>query len=147
VASHDFRRLFEHYPAVIDQMPETFTSHQFILRLAQQRQALYIDALHTYQDTTAPFKNVHRALAQHLNACSGRVTHTGDVQSSNIFGAVSNCAQWRKVEQAATAHSTPASTGSPARSSEASSFSLSQVWERWSALKAAIRIAFRSNAG
>jgi hypothetical protein len=40
-------------------MPETFTSHQFILRLAQQHQALYIDALHSYRDTAAPFKHVH----------------------------------------------------------------------------------------
>ena len=39
---HDFDELYAQYSAVIAQMPETFTSHEFILELARQHQAIYI---------------------------------------------------------------------------------------------------------
>jgi hypothetical protein len=98
---HDFSALFEHYPTVIAQMPEIFTSHQFILRLAQQHQPLYIEALHSYRDSPhrgspAPFRVVHQLLARHLHAYHDLVTHVGTVNSPDIFGQVQKCAQWRK---------------------------------------------------
>ena len=43
MSAHDFDTLYAEYPDLIAQMPAVFTSHQFILRLAQQNQALYIE--------------------------------------------------------------------------------------------------------
>ena len=68
MTEHDFSALFDEYDQIIDQMPAIFTSHQFILRLVQQNQALYIDALGSYRGVPAPFRTVHGILARHLNA-------------------------------------------------------------------------------
>ena len=51
----------------IQEMDEMFTSHQFILKLAQQHQRLYIKALHSYRDEPAPFRTVHGILAKRLH--------------------------------------------------------------------------------
>jgi hypothetical protein len=98
---HVFSALFAKYEAVIAQMPETFDSHQFILRLAQQHQTLYIEALYNYRhsphrESPAPFRIVHQFLARHLSTCRGLVTRTGDVYSADIFGQFNECARWRK---------------------------------------------------
>ena len=103
---HDFSTLFEKYPDVIAQMPETFTSHQFIQRLAQQHQTLYVKALYAYRNTAAPFKTVHAILAKGLNGYRERLTNVGDVQSEDIFGQATECAEWQKK-------STPAASSPP----------------------------------
>jgi hypothetical protein len=102
MAEHDFTSLFDQYPTVIAQMPEVFTSHQFILRLAQQHQTLYIEALYSYRHSPhrgnpAPFRTVHGQLSQNLRAHPELVTHTGTVRSEDIFGGAQECAQWRKL--------------------------------------------------
>jgi hypothetical protein len=99
---HDFSALFDQYPAIIAQMPKTFTSHQFILRLAQQHQVLYIEALHSYRDSMhskkpAPFRTVHGILSKHLNAYSELLARMDDVPSVDIFGQTNECAQWEKL--------------------------------------------------
>ena len=99
---HDFSPLFDHYPALITQMPESFTSHEFIQKLAQQHQVPYIEALHSYRDSLylerpAPFKAVHSILAQRLNAHPERVISRCNVPSVDIFGQTSDCAQWKKL--------------------------------------------------
>jgi hypothetical protein len=99
---HDFSALFDQYPAVIAQMQKIFTSHQFILRLAQQHQVLYIEALHSYRTSLhrgkpAPFRTVHQILAQHLRAYPEVVKLMGNVPSVNIFGQAGDCAQWKKL--------------------------------------------------
>ena len=53
---HDFSELFAQYPAIIEQMPGTFKSHEFILKLAHQNQRLYIEALCSYRDSAAPIR-------------------------------------------------------------------------------------------
>lgn len=103
---HDFSALFEKYPDVIEQMLETFSSHEFIQRLTQQNQALYIKALYAYRNTPAPFRTVHSILARHLHGYRERVTNPGDVESENIFGQATECAEWQKK-------STPAASSPP----------------------------------
>lgn len=101
--THDFTPLFDHYPEVIAQMPPTFTSHKFILRLAREHQREYIEALYAYRNTPrdgrhTPFMIVHGRLARQLQMCSNLVAQIpGMVPSHDVFGESNNCAQWRKV--------------------------------------------------
>jgi hypothetical protein len=103
---HDFGALFEKYPEVLDQMPETFTSHEFIQRLAQRNQALYIKALYAYRNTGAPFRAVHAILAKELHRYREHVQDLGNVDSEDIFGDTVECAEWQK-KGAPTASTTP----------------------------------------
>ena len=102
MALHDFNAIFGHYPELILGMPNIFTSHQFILNLARQHQALYIEALYAYRDIpnpqhSTPFKTVHGILAKQLNAFSQLAAHIGEVESIDIFTQENRCAQWQKV--------------------------------------------------
>lgn len=89
--------LYAQYPTVITQMPDPFTSHQFILALAQQNQREYIGALHTNRDSDAPFRAVHARLSQALYDFPSLVNFLGEVDSVNIFGMTGRCAQWQKL--------------------------------------------------
>ena len=97
MSQHDFGALYNKYPSVIEQMPAKFTSHQFILRLAQQNQTLYIDTLDSYRHKDSPFMIVHGILARHLHAYPKvieQVRH--DAPSTDIFGQSNWCSEWRK---------------------------------------------------
>lgn len=103
MAEFDFDELYAHYPDVIEQMNEVFTSHEFILRLAQQNQTAYVAVLYHYRDTIrrgapVPFMVVHSILSKRLRAHSDLVVYAGDVSSTNIFGEPDECAQWRRVK-------------------------------------------------
>ncbi len=50
MTNHDFSQLYAQYPTIIEQMSPEFTAHQFILRLAQANQSLYIEALYDYRN-------------------------------------------------------------------------------------------------
>jgi hypothetical protein len=99
---HDFKALYDQYTAVIAQMPPTFTSHLFILRLAQQNQRAYIEALYAYRDVprsgkTAPFMIVHGILAQHLFEYPDLIEKLSPaVKSKDIFGSDNTASEWRK---------------------------------------------------
>ena len=103
MTEHDFGALYAQYPTTIVQMPETFTSHQFILELARQNQTLYIEALYSYRhhahkDTAAPFMIVHGILAQHLAEYPSLLEQIRkNAPSSDIFGQENLCSEWRKV--------------------------------------------------
>ena len=80
-------------------MPETFTSHQFILALAQKYQKLYIEALCSYRDEPAPFRTVHGILAKRLYdypKLIELVRH--DAPSMDIFRRSNQCAEWRRLK-------------------------------------------------
>jgi hypothetical protein len=92
-----FSALKDHYSEIIEAMSATFTSHQFILRLAQQYQAQYIEMLHDYRDGPAPFRTVHSILARHLHSHKELELVRDDALSTDIFGQPDQCAQWRKI--------------------------------------------------
>ena len=100
---HDFSDLLDRYPDTIAAMDEEFTSHEFILALAQGQQRLYIEALYAYRDVThkgaeAPFQIVHGFLAKHLHDFDGLVDLAGiGYGSEDIFGNPQRCARWRKL--------------------------------------------------
>jgi hypothetical protein len=89
--------LFARYPAVIAQMPPTFTSHQFILALAQQNQRAYVEALHSYRENGTLFRTAHAQLSLGLRDYSALVRYVKEVDSPDIFGAPGRCAQWEKL--------------------------------------------------
>jgi len=103
MAKYDFSSLFDQYPIIIEQMPGIFTSHEFILKLAQQNQARYVEALYAYRynddgEPLAPFRTVHGILAKELRSFSKLVEIVRkDASSKDIFGNSSKCALWKKV--------------------------------------------------
>lgn len=99
---HDFSDIRQYYPEVIALMPTTFSSHAFIIRLAQAHQREYVEALYSYRNTThqgtpAPFLNVHRELSRLLRQYPQLVEYVGDVDSIDIFTNENKCAQWHKT--------------------------------------------------
>jgi len=100
---HDFAPLLSKYPEVIAEMPEHFGSHEFILRLAQKYQGLYVDALYSYRNVRrngkpVPFMFVHQVLSNGLSRFPDLVEPAGRLESHDIWGQSNSCARWRKVE-------------------------------------------------
>ena len=104
----DFIALFDRYPAIIERMQKTFTSHQFIVQLARQEQKLYIEALYAYRNKRrrgkrTPFLMVHGILAQQLTKCPKLIRYAGkEKNSTDIFGQPNSCAKWEKVAKGKT---------------------------------------------
>ena len=97
---HDFSSLYAQYPSIIARMPETFTSHEFILELARHNQAEYIEALYIYRhhNNDAPFQIVHLNLAKKLSSYPELVTQIRkNAPSEDIFGQAQQCSEWRKL--------------------------------------------------
>ncbi len=97
MGKHDFTELYEQYPVLIASMTPGFSSHEFILELAQQHQTAYVDALYAYRDSGEPFKIVHGQLSKHLKAFPELVEAIGSADSHDIFGNLNTCAQWRQL--------------------------------------------------
>ena len=88
--------LEEKFPEIVRLMPDEFDSHEFILKLAQAYQQLYVQALSEYADNNQPFQSVHSEIARRLQKRDDLVKHIGDRPSRNIFGLVNDAAVWQK---------------------------------------------------
>lgn len=102
MSKHDLNELTAQYPVIIQQMPQLFTAHDFILKLAQKNQRLYVEALYAYKDgpsgdAETPFLTVHRRLAKMLSDFPNLVEYQRTVKSKDIFHNDSECSEWRKV--------------------------------------------------
>ena len=94
-----FERLEELFPRIVNLMPKNeFDSHDFILKLAQQYQKLYVQLLYVYKDNNQPFQSVHKEIAKRLKKRDDLVEHLGNHSSKNIFGLDNSCAVWHKVK-------------------------------------------------
>lgn len=97
------RNLFNQYPAIIEQMPMSFSAHQFILRLAHENQVDYINALSVYRERLmnghpAPFMILHGILAKRLRALPRFVRYAGNRgDSHDIFEQPEGCSIWEKI--------------------------------------------------
>lgn len=101
--SHDFSALEDKFKEIVQLMPDTFDSHEFILALARKYQVDYINALYAYKDyvnreSPAPFQAVHGAIIQKLAKRTDLVKLiSNDKPSKDIFGRSQNCGEWEKV--------------------------------------------------
>ena len=94
-----FERLEELFPRIVNLMSQDeFDSHEFILRLVQQYQRLYVQLLYVYKDNNQPFQSVHNQIAKRLKKRADLVRHVRDHSSKDIFGKPSRVAVWHKVE-------------------------------------------------
>jgi hypothetical protein len=94
-----FEELEEKYPEIVDMMADEFNSHEFILKLAQRYQRLYVQALSEYEDNDQPFLTVHSQIAKRLKKREDLVKHICNKTSRNIFGDDSDAAVWLKVKK------------------------------------------------
>jgi hypothetical protein len=100
--SHNFTALYNEYPNIIAHMTSTFYAHKFILKLAEQNQGLYIQALHAYISTErdgepAPFMIVHGGLATRLSQHPTLIRQIAGGPSIDIFGNANGCSRWEKM--------------------------------------------------
>ncbi len=95
-----FERLEKEFPKIVKLIDkDTFDSHDFILRLAQKNQRLYVQLLYVYKENNQPFQSVHKEIAKRLKKQHDLVRYDARSHSSkNIFGLVNKCAVWHKVK-------------------------------------------------
>jgi hypothetical protein len=93
-----FDALEAKFPEIVAKMDHYFDSHDFILKLAQAHQRLYVAALAAYVDRDYPFQIVHGEIARRLLNHPDLVTKVGENSSQDIFGQRSSASVWRKAK-------------------------------------------------
>ena len=95
---YNYQSLYDKFSDIIAKMKPEFTSHEFILLLAQKNQVEYIEALYNARLQPNPFQIVHRVLSQRLSEHSAEVKHVGETESIDIFGNSNRCSNWVKLD-------------------------------------------------
>jgi hypothetical protein len=95
-------QLFSHIPAIINEMEDVFSSHEFIRRLMWRQQGLFVEALYAYRND-APFRKVHARISNELRNYPQFIRYIGHRNSPDVFGEIQGCAFWQKVGAAAAA--------------------------------------------
>ena len=85
------------YEKVIALMPNKFDSHEFILKLAQEHQRLYVQALVEYAESERPFQIVHGQIAMRLIKYPDLVAKVGEHISKDIFLQENTATMWQKT--------------------------------------------------
>ena len=93
--------LTQHFPEIIAEMPNRFSSHEFIRKLAQRHQPLYVQVLAKYihQPQVSPFQIAHGVLAKKLYSFDTLIRKIGEEPSENIFGEISTASVWGKIKE------------------------------------------------
>ena len=100
MSANAFEELEKKYDEIVGLMPDDddFDSHDFILRLAQKNQQLYVLALNEYATNNQPFQTVHAEIAKRLKKREDLVKQFGSRYSKNIFGLENEAAVWHKAK-------------------------------------------------
>jgi hypothetical protein len=94
-----FDELEKSYEEIIAQMEDSFTSHQFIEKLSQAHQDIYVQLLNEYSKNKHPFKSVHSVIATRLGNFKRLVKYDKWIsKSENIFGNYNGAMVWQKVK-------------------------------------------------
>jgi hypothetical protein len=97
MSADEFKSLEAVYEKVIALMPDKFDSHEFILKLAQEHQQLYVQALVEYAASERPFQIVHGQIAMRLLKFPNLVTRVGEHISKDIFLQENSATLWQKT--------------------------------------------------
>ena len=101
-----FTELYDDIKAMINSLPTKegecdFTTHEFILLFAQQKQYEYIQALYEQKEAGKkfPFRELHKSINDMLKTSfSDLITVTAKNQpSQDIFSNDSSCSHFKKV--------------------------------------------------
>jgi hypothetical protein len=97
MSTSEFETLEAVYEQVIALMPNKFDSHEFILKLAQKHQRLYIQALVEHAESGKPFQIAHGQIAMRLLKFPNLITPVGEHISKDIFLQESTATMWQKI--------------------------------------------------
>ena len=87
-----------HYEAarVIEQLPDVFTSHQFLRLYIMGYTNSYLQGLAEYHDVTILHQQIGRYLLHHADDADINIRYVEDRTSITIFGREDNIAVWIK---------------------------------------------------
>ena len=97
MSAFGFESLEAVYEQVIALMPDKFDSYEFILKLAQEHQQLYVKALIEYAESERPFQIVNSQIAMRLLKYPNLVSRVGEHISKDIFLQESSATLWQKI--------------------------------------------------
>lgn len=97
MSANEFESLESVYEQVIAQMPNRFDSHEFIIKLAQEHQQLYVKALAEHVESEKPFQIVHSQIAMRLLKYPNLIARVGEHISRDIFLRENIATLWQKV--------------------------------------------------
>ena len=83
------RALEQVFPSTLATLRDEFDSHEFILKLANRNQRLYVQALATYADAVHPFDALHSQIVRRLIG-TGSVKKVREHNSPDIFRQVNS---------------------------------------------------------
>jgi hypothetical protein len=95
-----FDKLEEIYPSIIDMMPDDlFNTHDFMLRLVQEYQELYVQALMEYSQNNQPSLMVIEQIARGLRKRNDLIIYVRSESIENVFEQQRDFEVWRKVQK------------------------------------------------
>jgi hypothetical protein len=95
-----FDKLEEVYPSIINMMPnDLFNTHEFMLKLTQEYQSLYVQALIEHSQYDQPSLLVIRQITSRLKERSDLVTHIRSEPIKNIFEQKIDFEIWQKTSK------------------------------------------------
>ena len=93
-----FDKLEEIYPKIIDMMPDDlFNTHEFVLKLVQEYQEIYVQALIEYSNSDQPSLMVIEQIVRRLKERNDLVIYVRSVPIENIFEQKRDFEVWKKV--------------------------------------------------